>query len=1517
MSFEQRALEFLDVLERSEQKLLTWGLIDGFFTEQEIEDLASEFIDQHSANCPELVDVSDRELVAWLVDAGLVWRIPYSGGERRYRTRFAEAVRLFATLRQIFPDPQRRAWRNAPRLVADYRLLRQPRRFPRRHVPFSSFLNILRNRIPVSAVQAAVTSALLRAGDTNALVLADFQVNATVRILEASRGTRMTGTVVSAGTGSGKTLAFYLPTFLAIAESIDQTNWTRCLAIYPRKELLKDQLREAFANGRRIKAALNAHGRRGIVLGALYLDVPTNRTNVTTRWAQHSYQGRPAWRCPYLPCPDCGGALVWREADWSQAIERLECVRATCSGAVEPDEVRLTRERMFASPPDILFTTTEMLNQRLSAVGYAQLFGVGLPRERQPRFVLLDEVHTYEGTDGSQAAYLLRRWRQRTRARPHFVGLSATLADAARFFSDLIGIGPGDVNEVTPGEAELKPEGADYQLALRGDPASGTSLLSTGIQAAMLVRRIISPQAGDPHAGSKVFAFTDNLDAVNRLYHDLLDAEGRNSAGRLMRPLGSLANLRARTSPNATDRFNVGQNWAIAEDIGHSLADGESARVGRTTSQDPGVAVDADIVVATSSLEVGFDDPEVGAVFQHKAPLTAAAFMQRKGRAGRRRSMRPWTVVALSDWGRDRRAYQAYERLFSPVIDARYLPLQNPAVLRMQATYALFDWLGAKITLSDWPDPWYDLASPARPSSSKAQRQRVYADWLRRLLEQPDVRDEFAGYLERALGIPTESVLAVLWEPPRAVLMSAVPTLLRRLETEFQRADGLGLDLHNTRSPLPDFVPRALFSDLQLPEIVVRLPAYRGGAPREELMPFVQALAEFVPGRVSRRFGVTDANERHWIHPGPDASSSVDVNVFSPQLNRRELGVFHFLENGQQVPIRAFRPYALDVVLPAANVRSSSNATLMWQTEFVPPREPYALDVPAGSPWVDMIGSIHFCTHHLGLPLEVRRFATAAEATIVRDGFPRVEKRIGFQQTLPGGGVERVALGFAADADAIEIRLRYPHQLHSMCARDERLVRGLRVARFRFLVSRTAALDGIANFFQREWLAQVYLTATAIQALQSAGELVQAEAAVFAGTAAAPLGQLAATILHWDNQGGNPNQPGQPRRLQELQALLARPDVLAAMHASASALWSDPDQDWEPWLRRRFKATLGAAIALAAHDVCPQTDPESLYLDIDAFSHHHRYDIDDLRDTLWLTEQSVGGGGIVETLVGSYAEDPRRFFGLMEAALGPSDVETVMDDLARSVTFASSGQPAHTQLRHAFATVRQARSHEDSARGLSEVRASLAALGILPTPTFLVALNARVLSPGSSDRTDALLSRILLDWDHAERNLGIDIDPRVIAFVHSRDQALENALAVIPEGQTDDARAIWRYGVLYGMLWSRGAELRAHMMRSANPFGQNIEADRLLVLSAVPQNRQRIPLASADWFDLLANALVAGGVAELVCEVGQETVLARALCQVAVDSIDIGGVLVHGRLASVCRTDNAWRAVIELPEALQ
>src|SRR5262245_19353528 len=127
MPLTRLTLDFLESLEQAEARVLTWGLVDGFFSEAELEERANEFVAAvRQANTSCVYD-SGWELVEALLDETLLWRIPETD---RYRTRMAETVRLFSRLRQIFPDPRNVAWRTAPNLVADYRLLIRRRLYP-------------------------------------------------------------------------------------------------------------------------------------------------------------------------------------------------------------------------------------------------------------------------------------------------------------------------------------------------------------------------------------------------------------------------------------------------------------------------------------------------------------------------------------------------------------------------------------------------------------------------------------------------------------------------------------------------------------------------------------------------------------------------------------------------------------------------------------------------------------------------------------------------------------------------------------------------------------------------------------------------------------------------------------------------------------------------------------------------------------------------------------------------------------------------------------------------------------------------------------------------------------------------------------------------------------------------------------------------------------------------------------------------------------------------------------------
>jgi hypothetical protein len=1533
MTLLAAAIDFLGALERSEAALLGWGVTDGFFLESELEERAEQFAASRA------IDIATPwDLVEALLDARLLWRLPGSAASPRYRSRFAEGVRLLARLRQIF-SPAPNAWRVAPPLVGDYRLQLRARTYPRRDIGAEDVLAALEGTTSVPAVQRRVLWTLLRADDSGGgWSISGFQVRSLCRIMQwASALDRPAATVVCAGTGSGKTLAFYLPAYLVLSSRISTDAWTKCLALYPRKELLKDQLREALANARRCAAAVAGDRGRSLTLGALYEEVPQRANDFfdsnedrRPKWPRRSVVGSTAFECPFVRCPECGALMLWEEHRIRANDETLVCPKALCGTQIGSDMIRLTRDRLLENPPDILFTTTEMLNQRMSSARYSRLFGIGVRANHQPMFVLLDEVHTYEGTHGAHVALLLRRWRRLSEARPHFVGLSATLGEAPTFFADLTGVMRGDVVEISPRADEMEAEGLEYMTLLRGDSASGTSLLSTTIQTAMLMRRLIAPARGLPHHGNRVFAFTDNLDVTNRLFHNLRDAEGWDpfsapNAQRpnAQRPWGSLATIRSNTLPDGRERLSAGQNWAMLEAFGHALNPGSRSLVGRTSSQDAGVDPNADIVVATSALEIGFDDPDVGAVIQHKAPLSAAAFLQRKGRAGRRRDMRPWTVVVLSDYGRDRSAYQAYERLFSPELPPRRIPLGNYAVLRMQATYAMLDWLAREGGAAP-SNVWAEFAGPVvENNAAKTQRRAKYARALKSVLENSGRRAHFSNFIQRALDIGDSALRTILWHPPRALLTEVVPTLLRRLERNWERADG-GYEHFTPFAPLPEFIPRSLFTDLQLPELEVRLPAHGQTPARSEFMAVAQALREFAPGRISRRFGIRHARQQYWIEP--DTGPALSIDRACGVVDRELLGRFAYAAaDGTRNTVAVFRPHALNVVVPPSDVRASSNAFLIWKTEIIAPDAGHEVDRPESSPWAYLIDAPRFYTHTIGNPVEIRRFAIGCRSNIGRGSAPTIERDIQFVVPDNDVGTVSAALGFVADVDAIRLSFRYPTDLWRRCANVPALSRALVVARFYELIRTSHQLDGLLNSFQRDLVAHAYLASIITTALRTRQTLSNAEADVAAGVASASVADVLAILMQWksddyddsDGDDGEAQRFGsglttsQPKRLEEVADLLGDPMVASELHRLAAVLWSPINAAYEGWLRKRFKATLACAFVAAGHEVCPRMAPGTLLADVEPQPSFAPQSLD--CDELWISESTLGGGGFVDELLGRYAEDPRRFLRVVYSVLGPSEAEIIADQLYSALRIL--GDTNCGSIREGVKTLREATLHEARLSAISQLRRELSRTGIPPSPSLLVSLNSRLLREGTSEATDELFCKLVREWTAAQDHLGVEIDSRTFALALARDSRLDNVVPVIPGGLDAQSLATWRYGTIASVLWSRGSTLRQETLRQYHPFASLPECDRLLVTVAL--DRPPRVVLEADWFSQLAAALIRSGTADLIGSTSDPVSVTSAILRVASEPIDANTILVHARVIGILREGDLLVVTFELPEATQ
>lgn len=1489
---EKVAGELLTRLEDLELPTLSWGVTTGMLSKEEV----IGCIDQYGIEYPDaLQGIDPDEVLDDLLASVLLFRVPGTT-PRRYRTRMAETLRLATRLRQLFgprhlEDPPHGWWERGKLLVADYRLHVTPRQYPSRDIPMADALRDLEQLPGWSSVQTSVATAYINGRD-----LARFQRDAAAEVYRSLVASRNAGVIIGAGTGSGKTLAFYLPDFAAIAAS-PVRNRVHTLALYPRKELLRDQLREAIDAVRSISGALRSARKQQIRVGTLYGDTPRSSSDYDVFGRDgHEQGGKWARRgqdavCPYLRCPDCGTELLWKYAD-RKAVANTGRDRLTCASCqlVLDDVVVLTRESLLRRPPDILFTTTETLNRQASdPLGWVLGWRAGAgPSGAAPRLVLLDEVHTYSGTHGAQVGLLLRRWRASARSAVTFVGLSATLKDARSFFAELTGLSESAVESVEPRKEHLVSEGRQYALALRGDPVSGASLLSTSIQAAMLFGRTMDPP-GDPYLhGTTGFLFTDDLDVTNRFYGDLRNAEGERQGRRESRVL---AGLRSPNAPFSSARYKDGQSWDLVQQIGRDLdpdAQAGGLVVGRTSSQDSGVDQGADLIVATASLEVGFNDSRVGLVLQHKAPFDPASFIQRRGRAGRRRDTRPWTVVTLSDYGRDRLAYQAYDTLFSPELAARSLPVRNRSLLKAQGAEALLDWLAVKNSPRGGTSDPRDVLRSLGGTSPRTVEAGHLADLLQETFESQDLQDDLAQHVGHALDIGADAVRAVLWEEPRSLLLSVAPTIRRRLQslsvpgTPVRADPGVWPGIL-----LPEFITRTLFEPLNVPEVSFSLP-FR--TPRDEALPIERALREAVPGRVSRRFGYQKATDRTWLPlPADGAGDAIDIEAISSRYTKEGTWALP----GQE-PVQVIRPHVIDLKQPDREITDQAQGFPRWASQIIEsPARLSPEDIPDPSPWAARVTSAGFATHAMGNPAQARRMTTGATCETSYTNGKSAYSTVRY--TLNG---TPAALGFRLSVDGARFTLA-PLDLNSPQVARYLTSPGWRTMAFTTAIAEDQRLDGIANTFQRTWLTLVYLVAFAIEGMDGSRDPAQVHQALKDGQWGAQVPTVLKVLYRDDSEQETPSTE---RLVGTLTGLSNMTEVRSCLDEHGHLLWAaDVAQRSAPLARRAYHDTIAAAILAAALRACPDAREQDLIVDVLPPASGNNGS--DGEAEVWLTETALGGLGIIEHLAGYYRQDPRRFWGLVDTALGPNDFEYVDATVTRLLHHVRD-EPAGDAAQ-AISRIREAASAHEAGAALTALRRAWTELDGYPKRSAVSALSVRLLRPGSTRGTDELALGVIEAWDVLQDRLRFEIDARVIAFgVGAKRISVAGA-----SGNTTSDQ-------VFSMLWPRGYQARSQHLDHYQPYARKL-LDRLLVEAACEEHLRRIDVTAPGWRDEYVAELQERGAVVLTAPASQSGALSRALREVPARSVDRDVMRVYGTVRDVTRAGAQWQATIEIKEAAQ
>lgn len=1340
--------ELLTLLETREAQLMEWGFYDHGHTATEIVNIFNSSI--YSDSFSDITSPGEEELfVDDLAASNLLFRLPDSSPVL-YRSRFAESVRLFRTLKQRFKDDD---WPYAPELVSDIKLHLAPRRFPVRDIDPTKSWELLSGEVWDTGIQRQVLDALTVTGEKQ-LNLARFQIRSAVRLLKHYHSNESpSGTVVTAGTGGGKTKSFYIPAFMGIAADIKKNNKhsTKVLSIYPRNVLLADQFGEATSQAILINQKIQDQLGRKITIGALLGDVPFNsdfENDKRNKWALSKWikpVGIDGRIIPYISID--GKQLVWMDSDRKSKKSVLRFLSQPNSIAVPDGILCLTRDDLLNKPPDIFLTSIEMINKEMSSEIGRKLLGFGNGQSTL-RLVLLDEVHTYEGLTGAQVPWILRRliyWTKpigQYNRKLHFVGLSATLQDASNHLATLTGINENFIEEISPDSSlgETTIEGNEYNIVLKSHPGSGAGVLATSIQGVMLGSRVLTPRANLQKSvrkfeasffyGSKLFGFTDNLDVVNRWYPDFVNAERTRQ----------LSKYRI-SKPNDYLQWKDGQIWKLPENLGHNLL--SKLTVARTSSQDPGVDSNADVVLATSSLEVGFDDDDIGMVFQHKAPRSAASFLQRKGRAGRRKGMRPWTVVVLSEHGRDRWAFKDSERLFSPTLDKLALPIFNPYVLKIQSTWFLIDWISNKVG-DGIPNLYLTRGDYQNPKANELIKNLILKKTFR-----DDLTKDFSSWLKSFQGgfhltDPDSIAKDILWNPPRAIIRNVIPEIWKLIRDDFVNYSSGKARL------LPKFLPERTWDVLDSQEVELEFTG------KSELltMDARKVLFEIVPGRVSRRHAINVAQASQWLSwsinliDNPPKSVAVN-NLFDS---------FEVINDLERICI--YQPLRLLISDTPKNVKKSSNARWNWSIQIRREGSGFDLGLHEGPILSRIFNSSKAWLHRDRSRIHVYRYASSANYELLLDNRNVSRGKLEIANPLDFNEGRKPAVGFARAVDAIEFRIR-KDVLGIRPELDNEAISRFRPLYFRYLAVNSEILNSESSVFGINLLCTTTLGMLSATALKNNIDLKEAWGCIPSKVSAAK--KVLSSIFGENTSKEDSDDGDEGRQTSDVLELWSKNSIQMEMEKLVASLWRPIDEQFYDWLKKLFLETLRSSFESAVQIVLPEMPDNDIAIEIIE---------DDENLTLVVMEADAGGVGIIDRLLTEIGANP----GLLDSALGASLAECKNEKISSNINKAIAiSKDSRGALYQTFANIRAAQNYQDLNIAKDELISSLDISGCDADKETVTSMVAKVLSPGSSVKTDRWILGFGKSKKRITDKLGISLDLKVWAYwLLSRNRVNDN-----------------------------------------------------------------------------------------------------------------------------------------------
>ncbi len=285
--------------------------------------------------------------------------------------------------------------------------------------------------------------------------------------------------LIAAGTGRGKTEAWFIPilqyALRAKRNKLDgvPVDGIKAVLTYPTKALAQDQLKRFIEYLWLVNEKADLPADQEITIGVYDGDTPYSN------YVPGSSKDTFTYLIDAFEHFELPSTIAEKTAVDEQTLEevppnvyvesekneyRLKLIEEY--GGHTLDFVHLTRDTMHKSPPDIILTNPDTINYRLFNVNDEQAHRMFVD---QPKFLVFDEVHTYEGLFGAHVSMLVKRLRRLREERGvddplRMIASSATIDEREELFQRLLSIPTNErdktytlIEGVTPDDVVAHP----------------------------------------------------------------------------------------------------------------------------------------------------------------------------------------------------------------------------------------------------------------------------------------------------------------------------------------------------------------------------------------------------------------------------------------------------------------------------------------------------------------------------------------------------------------------------------------------------------------------------------------------------------------------------------------------------------------------------------------------------------------------------------------------------------------------------------------------------------------------------------------------------------------------------------------------------------------------------------------------------------------------------------------------------------------------------------------------------